>query len=326
MKKIKGRGILVMCLLIFGGYALYDFLAQKKADEQKVAEAKLFTMNVDQIDFIEITKDAKVIALRRTVEGWNMEQPLKDQADDSAAEDLIKMTSSEKVMDIAADGGNIDWKVYGLDQPQGSITFANSAGQKTTLHISSKGNFENFPFARRDDDNRVLVVNTNWTARLEKPVVEFRDRRFLRHKIGSIENFHLKNKHGVIQITNKDGKWVSTSDSKVELDQQKVRETFRNISNAKGADYVEGALPSLKSLFTLDLKLGDKNWQAQVGQATTGKIYSAVSDPKVQMMMEPGALDELIELKIEDLKVGSTPKQDSKEQTGAQLAQEKDNK
>ncbi|WP_413575429.1 DUF4340 domain-containing protein [Bdellovibrio sp. HCB290] len=326
MKKIKGRGILVMCLLIFGGYAVYDYLAQKKADEQKVADAKLFTMNVDQIDFIEIKKDDKVITLKRSVEGWNLEQPIKDQGDDSAAEDLIKMTTSEKVMDIAADGGNIDWKVYGLDQPQGSITYANTAGEKTTLHISSKGNFENFPFARRNDDNRVLVVNTNWTARLEKPMVEFRDRRFLRHKMGAIENFRLKNKHGVIEITSKEGKWISVSSPKVELDQQKVRETFHDISKAKGAEYVEGAMPSLKPLFTLDLKLGDKKWQAQVGQAATGKVFCSISDPKVQMQMEPGAVDNLIELKIEDLKVGATPKQDNKEQTGAQLAHEKDNK
>ncbi|MEK2687904.1 DUF4340 domain-containing protein [Bdellovibrio sp. GT3] len=324
--KIKGRGILVMCLLLFGGYALYDYLAQKKSDERKVADAKLFTMNVDQIDFIELKKGEKVITLKRSVEGWNLEQPLKDLGDDSAAEDLIKMTSSEKVQDIAADGGNIDWTVYGLDQPYGSVTFANAAGEKTTLFVSSKSNFENFPFARRDDDNRVLVVNTNWTERLDKPVVEFRDRRFLRHKMGSIENFRLKNKNGVLEIANKDGKWVAVGSANVELDQQKVRETFRNIADAKGADYVEGTLPSLKPLFTLDLKLGDKKWQAQVGQAATGKIYASVSDPKLQMMMEPGALDNLIELKIEDLKVGATPKQDNKEQNGAQLAQEKDSK
>jgi hypothetical protein len=324
VKKIKGRGILVMCLLVFGGYALYDFMGQKKAEESKTASAKLFTMNTDQIDAIEIFKGTELVSLKRSVEGWNLESPLKDIADDASADDLIKMTSSEKVLDVVKDGGEIDWKSFGLEKPAGFIRFMNSTGQSTTLHISSKTNFENNPFARRNDENRVLVVNSSWITRLEKPVGEFRDRRFLRHKIGAIEHFRLKNNSGVVEITLKDGKWVDAGSKKMELDQQKVRQLFRDIADARAANYVDGKMPTLKALFTLDLKLGDKAWKAEVGQATDKRIYASVSDPKLQMVMGPGALDNLIELKTEDLKVGSTPKQDSKDQTGAQLAHEKD--
>lgn len=322
--KIKGRGILVACLLIFGGYALYDFIAQKKADEAKISDAKLFTLNIDQIDAIEITRGAQTVSIKRTVEGWNMEQPLKDIGDDAAADDMIKMASAEKIKDIVKEGSDIDWATFGLDKPDGSVTYTNSAGQKTTLFISAKSNFENMPFARRDQENRVLVVNSSWTARIEKPAVDFRDRRFLRHKMASIENFRLKNKSGLVEISLKDGKWVDAGPKKVDLDQQKVRSLFHDIVDAKALNYIEGQLPKLQQLFTLDLKLGDKAWKADVGQAADKKIYASVSDPKFQMHMAPGALDKLIELKTEDLKVGATPKQDIKSQTGAQLAHEKE--
>ncbi|QDK46411.1 hypothetical protein DOM22_15175 [Bdellovibrio sp. ZAP7] len=326
MKKIKGRGILVMCLLVFGGYALYDFLAQKKAEEAKTASAKLFTMNTDQIDVIEISKsNGESVILKRSVEGWNLEQPLKDSADDASADDLIKMTSSERVYDVVKEGEGIDWKAFGLEQPAGSVKFTNSAGLSTTLHISGKTNFENNPFARRDNENRVLVVNSSWTTRLEKPVGEFRDRRFLRHKMASIEYFRLKNKSGIVEINLKEGKWVDAGSKKVELDQQKVRQLFRDIADARAANYIDGKMPTLNPLFTLNLKLGEQAWKAEVGQATDKRIYASVSEPKFQMLMGPGALDNLIDLKTEDLKVGATPKQDSKDQTGAQLAHEKDN-
>ncbi|WP_413558175.1 DUF4340 domain-containing protein [Bdellovibrio sp. HCB209] len=319
MRKIKGRGILVMCLFLFGGYAFYDFQKQRSASEKQTADAKIFAMNVDQIDAIEIQKDGQTVEIKRGVDGWTLLQPLKDSADDAAAEDLIKMTSAEKIKDVAKEGADIDWASFGLDKPAASFTFTNSAGQKGTLHVSAKFNFEGHPFARRDQENRVLIVNSSWATRAEMPIVEFRDRRFLRHKMGAIDTFKLKNKNGIVDIALKDGKWVDAGSKKMELDQQKVREIFRGIADAKGANYVDGKMPALQNLFTLDMKLGDKNWKAEVGQAADKKIYAKVSDPAFQMQMAPGAVDKLIELKTEDLKVGATPKDDKGQ---AQLAHE----
>lgn len=307
--KLKGRSLLVIALLIFGGYAVYDYMKEQRSEKSKTEQSHLLTINFDQVDSIEIIRGSERVFLKRTVDGWNMESPLKDLADDSAAEDLVKMAAAEKILDVAKEGEGIDWAMYGLDNPAGTITFTNSAGQKNSYKIGSKNNFENNPFARRDEEQRVLVVNTNWLTRMEKPAVEYRDRRFLRHKMAAIDQLKLKNQKGTIELVRKDGQWAVVSSKAVALDQQKVRELIRGIANAKAAQYIEGALPKAKTLFTLDLKLDGKSWSAQVVQAESKKIYATVSDPQFKLEMEPGALDNLINLTIEDLKEAEPKKE-----------------
>ncbi|MGE5087021.1 MAG: DUF4340 domain-containing protein [Bacillota bacterium] len=324
--KIKGRGLLVIALLIFGGYAVYDYMKEQKAEQLKTEQSRLLTINFDQVDSIEISRPSDVILLKRTLDGWNLESPVKDQADNTAADDLVKMAASEKILDVAKEGNDIDWAMYGLDKPMGTITFKNSAGQTNSFQIGSKSNFENNPFARRDKEQRVLVVNSSWLTRVQNASIEYRDRRFFRHKMASIDELKLKNKKGLLEIARKEGQWSSVAPKNVSLDQQKVRELIRGISNAKAAQFVEGQLPKASSLFVLDLKLDGKSWSAQVVQAESKKIYATVSDPQFKLEMEPGALDNLINLTIDDLKVAvpKDQKQPSKKDESAQIADKKD--
>lgn len=324
--KLKGRGLLIIALMIFGGYAVYDYMKEQKGEQLKAEQSRFLTMNFDQVDSIEIARPSDTILLKRTLDGWNLESPVKDQADNTAAEDLVKMAAAEKILDVAKEGSDIDWAVYGLDKPMGTITFKNSAGQINAYQIGTKNNFENNPFARRDNESRVLVVKSNWLTRVQNSAVEYRDRRFFRHKMAAIDDLKLKNKKGLVEITRKDGQWSAVTPQGAILDQQKVRELIRGISNAKAAQFVDGKLPKASPLFTLDLKLDGQSWSAQVVQADSKKIYATVSDPKFELEMEPGALDNLINLTIEDLKAAGpkAPKEPSKKDESAQIADQKD--
>ena len=105
--KLKGRSLLVIALLIFGGYAVYDYMKEQKGEKSKVEQSRLLTINFDQVDSIEISRGSEKVFLKRTVDGWNMESPVKDLADDSAAEDLVKMAAAEKILDVAKEGDGL---------------------------------------------------------------------------------------------------------------------------------------------------------------------------------------------------------------------------
>src|SRR5690348_6889968 len=102
--KLKGRTILVLCLLLFGGYALYDFQQDKKKEEINMEEVRLLTVNFEQINFVEVQKDDSKIVLERSVDGWNLTSPIKDLADNSAVDDFIKNTVPERVIEVAKEG------------------------------------------------------------------------------------------------------------------------------------------------------------------------------------------------------------------------------
>lgn len=312
--KLKGRTILVLCLLLFGGYAFYDFQQDKKKEEKTMEEVRLLTVNFEQVNHVEIQKGESTIVLDRTVDGWELTAPLKDLADSSVVDDFIKNTVPERVIEVAKEGEGIDWAMYGLDKPLATITFKTSANTQNVFEVSEKRNFEENVFARRDKENKVLVVNSVWQTRANKTVLDFRDRRFLRNKIASVDEVKLKNAKGLLEIKRVDGQWIIPGKKDIKLDQNKVREVLTAIADARASEILEGNTKStgLKNLFTMDLTLADKKWKAEVAQAKDKMIFANVSEPQFQLKMEAGALDRFINMMVEDLKE-QPPEKDQKD-------------
>lgn len=325
--KLKGRSILVFCLLIFGGYAVYDFFKEKKVQEQQSMEARLMTVEFDQVDFVQIQKESQKIVLKRSVDGWTVEEPLQDAADNTAADDFVKGAFTERIIEVAKEGEEIGWALYGLDKPMGTVTFRTTSGKQNIFEISAVRNFEDNVFARRDGENKVLVVNSIWQTRIAKGVMDFRDRRFLRHKIASVDEVRLKNSKGTMEIRRVDGKWMAPAQKDLVLDQNKVREFLTTIADAKAVEFVSGKMPSLKNLFVMDLVMAEKKWKAEVGQAADLGIYAKTSEPAQQMKMEAGALDSFIKATLADLRETPEPKDNKKseaEEAQALMAEQKD--
>jgi hypothetical protein len=304
MGKIKGRGILVCSLLLLLGYAVYDYWHEDKTKTKQMEDARLLTLNFDQVDSLESVRGDEKLQLKRTVDGWTLEAPIKDLADSNEVESYIKSIATDRILEIAKEGDSIDWARFGLDKPAAVVTFKTTDGKIEVFTVSSMKNFENNPFMRRNQENRVLVVPGSWDGKSKKTVNDFQDRRFLRHRIASVRSFKLKNAQGSFTLEEKDGKWFSPEQKDWKLNQERVREMLQWISDAKARsfptspdDYNNG-----KVLFTLALDLEKVKWTAEVHQAKSLAIIAKVSDPAQLQVMEAGALDKFIKVKLEDLK------------------------
>lgn len=301
MGKVKGRSILVVLVLLFGAYAFYDFHQEQKEETKKKEDAQLLTINADQMESITMVKgDSKVVVVS-TVDGWKLTEPIQDWADSVYVEDDLKYAFASSIIDVASEGKDVNWATYGLDKPTGKVTFKDHNGKSNTIELSSKKNFEGSLFARRDGENKVLVIPVSWAEKFEAPAEEFRDRRFLRHKIAAVQALEITNDKGTLELDKKDDQWILGSQKDRLLDQEKVRNLLKVISDAKAREIVSGALPPLKHLLFLRLQLDDKMWTAEVGQAPDKMIYATISDPKFNMKMASGALDKLIRMRAEDL-------------------------
>lgn len=301
--KLKGRGILVTLLLLFGLYAYYDYRQDQNAEMKRLSDSKLLTVNYDQIDHITIENKSGKIVLQRTVDGWNLEEPVKDQADNQAVEGFVNQFMTDKILEVARDHGPVDPTDYGLDKPAGTITLKTTSGAQDVFVVSEKKNFEENPFITRNDEERVLVVDPTVLKKALQTATDFRDRRFLRGRLASLDQLKLKNQKGLLEISQKEGKWILTGKPEIALDQNKVREFLQTIGDAKGASFLDQKeVPAGKSLFTLELLLQDRKWKADVIQAKDMAIYAKISDPAIAMKMEAGAVDRLISATAEDFK------------------------
>lgn len=318
--KVKGRSILVIALLLFGGFAVFDFYNDKQKDEKKMMEARLLMVPFEQVEQLEFQHQSQKILLKRSVDGWELLEPLKDLADSEVVDDFVKSVVPERIIEVASEGNEVNWSLYGLDQPLGKITFKTTSGAQDIFEISERKNFEENAFARRNGENRVLVLNSIWQNRVKKTALDFRDRRFLRHKIASVDSVKIKNDKGILLLARTEGQWSAVDKKDFKLDQNKVRDLLNTISQAKAAEIGDKKSPakSAKKLFTLDLELDKMKWNAVVEQLSDLSIYAATSEPQFYLKMEPGALDKLISISLDDLKEAppekAAPKGDESQQ------------
>ena len=318
--KLKGRGILSLCLLIFGGVAIYDFVSSKKVLSDKMEDSRLMLLNFEQVEKVQIDRDQEHITILRSPEGWRLEQPLQELADGKAVDDFVRNIYPERILDVATEGPQVDWAQYGLSPAATTITLTDAHGEKNSFHISEKKNFESNIFARRNEENKVLILNPSWEARAQKTVSDFRDKRVLKSNIASVDEITLRNAQGSFTLHRVDGNW-KVRGYNLELDQNKVREYLKTLADAKADQILDVKdLGSEQSrLFDLDVRMNDKKWSAQISQSsgTDKKIYALIGEPKTLLRLEPGTLDDFIKKELKSLEVTAAEhkKEESKGQT-----------
>lgn len=317
--KLKGRSILILCLIVLGSYTAYDIWKDEQKEQKKLTETKLMTLNFEQIHRLTIQRSQDKVLLERDETGWKLKEPLEDVADNNDVEDFIKSMVTERIFDVAKEG-DIDWALYGLKSPIGTLTLETNTGATQSFTVADKVNFEDKAFLRRDQEERVLLVNSLWQNRVRKTAIDFRQRRLLRANLAAVDELRIKNKSGEIWIQRIDGQWVNTKNRTVGLDQNKVREFLSDFAEAR-ADEIQDKSSAkgkdLKDLFSADLRLDDKKWSAKILQDKSFKIYALVSEPNFFMRMEPGALDRFINAKVSELepdKAETPEQQDSQEE------------
>lgn len=270
--KIKGRGILSLCLLVFGGAAIYEYYSTEQKQANQMIESRLMQLNYDQVDRIDIQREKEKISLARSADGWVLQSPLQEPADSEATEQFVRDIFPERIIEVAVEGPQINWFQYGLAPAQTTITLTDAKGTQESFHISNKKNFEGNIFARRNEENRVLVLNPAWEEKAEKKVIDFRDRRVLKANIATVDELTVQNNQGSFTIHRVDGQW-KVRGFNVDLDQNKVRLFLKQLADAK-ADQIEQASSFISGqtpLLQLAVKMGDKRWTAKVSQSKEDK-------------------------------------------------------
>lgn len=304
---MKNRGVLVLlgALVVLGGYLAWDLRSEKTAVEEKRQSLLIFPYPQDQVNeiLIENAKGGRT-RLVKTIDGWTLEEPLKDAADSGFTDDFLGKIMNEGYKEVAKEGDGIDWKVYGLDNPIGKLTVKTQTGQGRTLEMSAKQNFEENGIGRIAGENRVLIVPWSWSANVGRTALDFRDKRLLRYRIGSVERVELTNGQGTVVAESKDGKWSLPAHPEWELDQNRARELLSMINETRVADFLTEGSPLktqlgdyglTKPAVRLKLKLKDKTWQADMGAVPKGGKgvpgeFASVSDPAFLVRLDEGSL------------------------------------
>ncbi|MBS1971075.1 MAG: DUF4340 domain-containing protein [Bdellovibrionales bacterium] len=304
MKKTTWFAVFVAVLV--GATYYFEFYQANREENKKADAARIVAFPVDQINQIEVQNKTGKILLKRDTEGWRLEEPVKDWADNQFTEDFVNGLVSEKSIDTIAAEGETNWPVYGLDKEYSKVIFTNQAGQSVLVDVSSKKNFEGNSFLRRGSENQVLVATSQWALRANKTPMDFRDKRFFRGKIGSVEEIKIKSQKDDFTLVNKDNKWINEKNPKLKLDQNKVREILTSLNEIHATEFLDKA-PSAPALAKISLKLKDKSWSGEIRQGLDKTFYGVTSEPVFNLKLEAGQVDKFTNMTLMSLRDRKEP-------------------
>ncbi len=224
---------------------LFEYKSSQDIDASNVKQILKFP--ADQINFIQVVKNDAKISLLKDQTGWKLNEPILEDADNEAVNDLLATLAAEKQVAIVkltdSKFTENDLSEFGLDKPLAVFNFRNNADVMEQVAVGSLKNFEGQSYLQIDSGSKIILGNSVWFAKAESQLIDYRDKRLFRENIAGIDRIKLSTLNESFELKKADGKWVSSQHNYM-LDQNQIRDILKKISDSRIETYVFEGEPS----------------------------------------------------------------------------------
>jgi len=183
---------LVVALVVVAGLGTYAFLGVFKPDqaeaERKEAEAKLFSLEVEELTRLEVFAKDETTVLERQDGAWRITSPVLAAADEDAVRSLLDRLSRANRRKLLEEDG--DPSLFGLDEPTLRISAQAASGEQAEVALGGQNSFDSSWFATIRP-NQIITVDGWLKGSLEKSTFDLREKRLLDLGIDSVQQLHV---------------------------------------------------------------------------------------------------------------------------------------
>jgi hypothetical protein len=302
MKFKKTYLFAVFILALTAAVYFLDYRREEKGEQQREADMQVIKFDREQINMLEIIKKDEKILLQKSEKGWALIEPIQDKADDEQIEKLISSIADEKMLAVAKESDHIsdsDLAEYGLDQPLAVYVIKNNLGQSKKVTIGTQKNFEGNSFLRIDSENRVYVAGSIWFTKAENKLIFYREKRLYRFPLGDINRVKIVSLNDNFELKRNASIWSSSQTENI-LDQNKVREIIRRISETMVQDYVFDGEPSNalieekklnhKPIVHVEFGTAEGGWAVDINiNESENAVYALTDRPTRLVKLDPSS-------------------------------------
>ncbi|RME17237.1 MAG: DUF4340 domain-containing protein [Bdellovibrio sp.] len=287
MKSFKSTLVFAVFVLGIVAYAVYEYNKdQKEKAIQAEKEKVLPGIQVDQIKRLSFSKKEKdklqvVYELQKNQDRWEIQKPSYDWADTSKVESFLKSLIQAKVTPVEG-GEKVNWGDYGLDKP--AFVYEVEAGPIFKIQLGQEA-FDGRYYLRKNQEDKLLLGESQWKYWSEKTPDDFRDRhifRFSPDQITQIDIHYILQKEKVKKksvklILDKDHQWVIEKNKKWVVDQNLVKSWKDFLKDLVGEKVIKSPKakwfkpPYMK--ITLTLKDKKEPWTLLISSKKDGQVY-----------------------------------------------------
>ncbi len=285
--------ILAVFVVLAGLYFALDWRQERQAWQEEEAK-KVFAVKEADITAITLKRPGQEIRLVKEGKDWRLTQPIKDQADAVALSSLVNTLAGLRFgRDL---GPEKELKPFGLDQPALVVSF--TAGESShTLSLGAKAPGGQGWYARRDQDPRVLLIDSAGKETLDRPLADLRNRALFDFLVENVKALRVKTRAGVVVLEKKDGAWQWLGRENVKVHADLLERLLRFLSLARVKEFVAEAPKDLKPYGlappALDITVvTDKGEQRlMLGARIKDRCFARQGDQAPVVLMENLALD-----------------------------------
>ena len=296
MRGVRSLILLVVIAIPLGWYAYRDF--QKPAGEDGPKKDKVFTVEADKIDQLEIKSESgDRTTLRRKGSDWEIVQPIAAPADQAAVSGIASNLSSVEIQRII-DENPADLKEFGLAEPRVEVAFK-SNGQQRRLQLGQKTPSGSDVYAKLPDAKKVFLVPSFLDSTFNRSTFDLRDKSVLKLDREKVDAVEVTSGGRTTRLEKKNGEWQIAEPPSGRAEFGAVDGLVSRISAVQMKSIVPDASDLKKyglEKSAATVRLGSGSSQATLlvgGPAETGSVYAKDLSRPAVFTIESSLLDDL---------------------------------
>jgi hypothetical protein len=314
---MKKSTLILFLLAVTAGAAVWYFEFYRQPEEKPPSAGLAFAFTRDDVMTILIHRGDDALTLERRGDAWRMTSPL-DSATDASAVDAVlsSLTSARVERRFPATPEKL--KEFELNAPRVSLEVKLKSGASHRVAFGANDFSNSNTYVLLDDAKEVSFIARDLLAAVDKPVLEFRDRRIAVFSEANLVRLRVRNKNTTLVAEKKDDKWLVHEPAAKKDWELMTWRIFNTLESAKATEILDAPKPAIRARLAkpeVEAELTDKDGQTlRVSVATAGKdeIYSLSSASPSIYKVESSTLESL-NFKLDDvLREPEKPKAETK--------------
>jgi len=202
---VKPKNTLILFLVFITLLAAVLFF-ENKGNKKDDSSEKLVSFEPDEVQKIEFqAQDTKISFQKNQDSEWLMTAPLKAETDSMEVDNLLSDFSGlnfSRIVDAEPD----DLKKYGLPGREVSFIFKDGA-EPVVIQIGMENPLDNTFFAKRADENKIVLIPSTFKNLFEKTVFDFRKKDIFHFETDDVSKLQVKAKNGMWEAQKIEDEW-----------------------------------------------------------------------------------------------------------------------
>ena len=214
------------------------YLFQVKGKGEEETEEKLVDLSSDDVQKIIFKKENETITFERDEEEWLITDPLEAKADKYEVNRLADGFSElriERVVEEMPEEKDIEK----YEIPQKEITFYfKEKEQSIKIMIGMENPLDNTFFAKREDEERIVLIPSNLKSLLDKTLFDFRMKDIFNFETDEVKNVKLQATRTRWEAQKEEDEWFFRKPIKALAESSKINDILYSLSNLKAKEFI----------------------------------------------------------------------------------------